>query len=278
VTDGGGGWSDLRRPPLRAAVARRVLAGSPLWRELTVVAETGSTNRDLAARTVTEDLAEGVVLTADYQSAGRGRLDRRWTAPPRSGLAVSVLLAPREVDPIRWSWLPLLTGLAMADVLQRVCGLEARLKWPNDVQVEQRKVCGVLAELVTAPGGASVVMGAGLNVTLSEAELPVPSATSLLLAGSATTDREVLLRAYLRALEHRYDRWRSANGDPRLSGVGAAYRETCSTIGRVVRVALPSGDTVEGEADGVDDSGRLLVRDATGHEHALAAGDVVQVR
>jgi BirA family transcriptional regulator, biotin operon repressor / biotin---[acetyl-CoA-carboxylase] ligase len=106
----------------------------------------------------------------------------------------------------------------------------------------------------------------------------VPGATSLLLAGSATTDREVLLRAYLRALEHRYDRWRKANGDPRLSGVGAAYRETCSTIGRTVQVALPSGEAVDGEAEGVDDSGRLLVRDAAGHEHALAAGDVVRVR
>ena len=271
-------WSDLSRPPLRPSVTSRVLAGSGLWRELTVVAETGSTNEDLAARAVAEDLAEGVVLSADHQSAGRGRLDRQWTAPPRSGLAVSVLLTPRTVDTARWSWLTLLTGLAMVDVLHQVAGLPARLKWPNDVLVDGRKVCGVLAELVTTPSGPAVVVGAGLNVSLAEDELPVPTATSLLLAESATTDREVLLRAYLRALEHRYDRWRTALGDPRASGIGPAYREACATLGQGVRVALPSGQVVSGAAEGVDDQGRLLVRTAAGPVEALAAGDVHHVR
>jgi BirA family transcriptional regulator, biotin operon repressor / biotin---[acetyl-CoA-carboxylase] ligase len=271
-------WSDLSRPPLRLRTARQVLEGSQLWRELDVVAVTGSTNADLSRRAVAEDLAEGVVLTADHQTSGRGRLDRQWTSPPRSGLAVSVLLAPREVDPSRWSWLTLLTGVAMTDVLTQVAGLPARLKWPNDVMVGDRKVCGVLAELVATPSGPVAVVGAGLNVSLAEEELPVPTATSLLLAGAASTDRQVLLRAYLRALEHRYGRWRTALGDPRASGIAAAYREVCSTIGRSVRVQLPSGVALDGAAEGVDDAGRLLVRDATGHDHQLAAGDVVQVR
>ena len=121
-------------------------------------------------------------------------------------------------------------------------------------------------------------MGMGLNVSLTVAELPVPTATSLALEGSASTDREVLLRAYLRALEHRYDRWRSAGGDPRASDIAAAYRESCSTIGQDVRVSVPSGEIVVGQADGVDDSGRLLVHDAKGVTHALAAGDVTHVR
>ncbi len=251
--------------------------------------ETGSTNRDLAARAVAEDLAEGVVLATDHQSAGRGRLDRRWSAPPRSSLAVSVLLAPREVDSSRWSWLPLLTGVAVVEMLQRVCGLEARLKWPNDVLVPLQpstgpgdvglgKVSGILAEVVVTGSGSAVVVGTGLNVSLSEAELPVPTATSLLLAGSAVTDREVLLRAYLRALEQRYAAWRAALGDPRRSGAGAAYREACWTIGQRVRVALPTGESLTGVAEGVDDAGRLLVRDPAGREHALAAGDVVTLR
>ncbi len=279
-------WSDLERPPLRAEVSRQVLADSRLWRELTVVAETGSTNADLAARAVGEDLAEGVVLTADHQAAGRGRLGRTWSAPPRSGLAVSVLLTPREVAAARWSWLPLLTGLAVVDVLQRVCGLPATLKWPNDVlvgegvgeAVGERKVSGILAERVEAPSGPAVVVGTGLNVSLTAEELPVPTATSLALEGSATTDREVLLRAYLRALEHRYGRWRSTGGDARASDIAAAYRESCSTIGRTVRVAVPSGETVEGTAEGVDDEGRLLVHDGAARTHALSAGDVTQVR
>ncbi len=271
-------WSDLERPPLRAEVSRQVLEDSRLWRELTVVAETGSTNADLAARAVAEDLAEGVVLTADHQDAGRGRVGRTWVAPARSGLAVSVLLTPREVAAGRWSWLPLLTGLAVVDVLQRVCGLPATLKWPNDVLVGTAKVSGILVERIEPPSGPAVVVGTGLNVSLTPDELPVPTATSLALEGSATTDREVLLRAYLRALEHRYGRWRSTGGDARASDIAAAYRETCSTIGRSVRVAVPSGETVEGTADGIDDEGRLLVYDAAGRTHALSAGDVTQVR
>jgi BirA family biotin operon repressor/biotin-[acetyl-CoA-carboxylase] ligase len=271
-------WSDLSRPPLRPSAGARVLAGSGLWRDLATVDDTGSTNRDLADRARSEDLAEGVVLSADHQSAGRGRLDRTWSAPARSGLAVSVLLAPREVDAGRWSWLPLLTGLAVVDLLHQVAGLPARLKWPNDVLVEGRKLCGILAELVTTPSGPAVVVGMGLNVSLSADELPVPTATSLLLEGGATTDREILLRAYLRALEHRYGRWRAALGDPRASGTGAAYREACVTIGLDVRVELPSGEVVSGGAEGVDDEGRLVLADESGTTRALAAGDVVHLR
>jgi BirA family transcriptional regulator, biotin operon repressor / biotin---[acetyl-CoA-carboxylase] ligase len=309
-------WSDLARPPLTPAAVRAVLEGSDLWRRVDVVATTGSTNADLAARAVAglpdtgsgaEAEAEGIVLVADHQSAGRGRLDRQWTAPPRSSLAVSVLLAPRGVDPARWSWLPLLGGLAMAEMLQRVAGLEVRLKWPNDVLVVARpgahetverhppeqnrpeqnrpeqnrpeqKVCGLLTELVATPDGPSAVLGAGLNVSQDADELPVPSATSLRLAGAATLDRGVLLRAYLRALEVRYLRWCTAGGDPRASGVAAAYREACATIGRRVRVQLPAGQACAGTAEGVDDDGHLLVREDSGRTRALAAGDVVHVR
>jgi BirA family biotin operon repressor/biotin-[acetyl-CoA-carboxylase] ligase len=274
----GSEWTDLDRPPLAARAADRLTEGSRLWREVMIVGETGSTNADLARRAVAEDVDEGVVLTAEHQTSGRGRLGRTWTAPPRSGLAVSVLLAPRAVDGARWSWLPLLTGLAVRDVLQTQAGLPARLKWPNDVLVEEGKVAGILAELVTQPSGPAVVIGLGLNVTLAPDELPVPTATSLRLSGAATTDRQLLLHAYLRALEHRYERWRASGGDARRSGTGAAYREACTTLGRAVVVHLPSGADVSGEAEGIDDEGRLLVRDGRGRTQALAAGDVQHVR
>lgn len=274
-------WSELRRPPLRAEAIEAVIAPGGLWQDIRVVPETGSTNADLAALVRSGGAREGTVVATDHQVTGRGRLDRSWTAPPRSSLAVSALLTPRDVPQSRWSWLPLLTGVAMVDVLTRVAGLPARLKWPNDVLVEDRKVCGILVELVAGPGGAYAVVGCGLNVSQDEEELPVPSATSLLLAGAATTDRTVLLRAYLRALELRYGRWRAAGGDPRTSDIGAAYREACSTIGRGVRVHRPDGTTLAGLADGVDDEGRLLVLPEArpaGPVLALAAGDVVHVR
>ena len=292
-------WSDLGRPPLHAASLRRALTDGPsaVWREVEVLPRTASTNADALARAAA-GAAEGLVVVTDHQTAGRGRLDRSWQTPPRAALAVSVLLRPgtpatapdgTALDPVdapHWSWLPLLAGVAVVDALTRTCGLPARLKWPNDVLVprtglpgdEPAKVCGILAELATGPDGAAVVVGAGLNVTQTAAELPVPTATSLVMAGAAATDRETVLRAYLRALAVRYLAWRRAGGDPRGSGLGAAYREACATIGLDVTVTLPSG-AVRGTAQGVDDGGRLVVADAaTGEQVTLAAGDVVHVR
>ncbi len=272
-------WADLSRPPLRAEPLRRALVGGGgPWTSLDVVAATGSTNADLAARARAGTAAAGAVLTTDDQRAGRGRRDRSWTAPPRSAVAVSVLVQPDAVPRAAWSWLPLVVGVGVVDALVRVAGLDARLKWPNDVLVGDLKVCGVLAEVVELDQGAAVVVGVGINVSQSAEELPVPTATSLALAGAATTDRDTVLRAVLRSVGVRYLAWVEAAGDPRRSGVGAAYRERCSTIGRRVRVDLPGEGALEGEAEGVDDDGRLLVNAAGAGVRALAAGDVVHVR
>ncbi len=285
-------WSDLARPPLRQPALARALTLGPDadWRAVEVVAATGSTNADVAAR-ARDGEPEGLVLVADHQDAGRGRLGRSWQAPPRAALAVSVLLRP-AVDPARWSWLPLLVGLGVAEALTRTCGLPAGLKWPNDVLVpepvrgeapeqgERRKVCGVLAEAVAGPDGVPVaaVLGFGLNVDQARDELPVPAATSLRLAGAATLDRDTVLRACLRAVAVRYRSWVEAGGDPRASGLGAAYREACLTLGLEVEVSLPGdAEPVRGVAEEVDDEGRLVVRTPSG-PRALAAGDVVHVR
>jgi BirA family transcriptional regulator, biotin operon repressor / biotin---[acetyl-CoA-carboxylase] ligase len=291
-SNGANPWTNLDRPPLRQAALARALAQreDAAWRAVEVVASTGSTNADVAARARAGE-PEGLVVVADHQAAGRGRLGRSWEAPPRAALAVSLLLRP-PVDPARWSWLPLLAGLGVVDALRRTCGVPAGLKWPNDVLVpepvrgqppefgEQRKVCGVLAEAVTGPDGAPVaaVVGFGLNVDQHREELPVPTATSLRLAGSATLDRDTVLRACLRALAVRYRAWVDAAGDPRSSGIGAAYREACLTLGEEVEVRLPGGgEVVRGVADEVDDDGRLVVATAGGLR-ALAAGDVGHVR
>ncbi|HET8614122.1 MAG TPA: biotin--[acetyl-CoA-carboxylase] ligase [Actinomycetales bacterium] len=290
-------WSDLDRPPLRVAALRRALVHPP-WTAVEVVASTGSTNADLAEAARAGAAAPGAVLVADHQQQGRGRRERTWTAPPRSSLAVSVLLAPGEganpVPPTRWSWLPLLTGLAVVDALVRTCGLDAQLKWPNDVLVEAaagapasrgwHKVCGVLAEVVSTPSGQAVVVGIGLNVSQREDELPDGgpggvAGGSLATLGSATTDRDTVLRSVLRSLGARYEAWVGAGGDPRASEVGAAYREASATIGESVAVHLPGDQTLTGVAEGVDDAGCLLLRPHDGTAvRALAAGDVVHVR
>jgi BirA family biotin operon repressor/biotin-[acetyl-CoA-carboxylase] ligase len=132
--------------------------------------------------------------------------------------------------------------------------------------------------VVAGPGGPMVVLGTGVNVSQSRAELPVPQATSLKLAGAATVDRDTVLRAYLRELADCFQTWQGAGGDPRRSGLGAAYREACTTIGRRVQLQLPGRDPLLGRCDGVDDDGRLLLSDGSGAERAYAAGDVVHVR
>ncbi|SDQ11237.1 biotin--[acetyl-CoA-carboxylase] ligase [Quadrisphaera sp. DSM 44207] len=289
----GSPWSDLARPPLRAGALRRALLApaGPLAR-LEVLPEVGSTNAELARRAGADPAAwpHLSALTTDSQTQGRGRLGRTWVAPPRSGVAVSVLLRPAELDPPvppeRWSWLPVLAGLAVVGVVRDVAGLPAVLKWPNDVLVEERKLCGVLAEVVPAAGGRpqAVLVGCGLNASTARAELPVPTATSLALEGAATTDRDTVLRALLRALAGEVARWAAAGGDAAASGLAARAREACATLGRPVRVDLPDGSHLAGVAEGLDDEGRLLVRTPDGGDGGdggvvpVAAGDVVHVR
>ncbi|MFF4846778.1 biotin--[acetyl-CoA-carboxylase] ligase [Streptomyces sp. NPDC001194] len=273
-----GRWSSLERPPLSAAALERALvADGGLWSSVEVVAATGSTNTDLAARA--GRLPEGAVLVAEEQTAGRGRLDRSWVAPSRSGLFFSVLLKPGESVPQeRWGWLTLLAGVATASGLSRAAGVDTALKWPNDLLVtvngEERKTGGILAERV----GDGVVIGIGLNVTLTEDELPVPEAGSLILAKAAVTDREPLLKAVLRALEQWYGDWRAAGGDPAASGLQEAYAADCVTLGRHVRADLPGGRTLTGTAEAVDADGRLVIRDAEDRHEAVGAGDVVHLR
>ena len=259
-----------------------------------MVAATGSTNDDLAARARSGAAADGAVLATDDQTHGRGRRDRSWTAPPRSAIAVSVLVVPVEVPQSRWSWLPLLAGLAVAQALTDTAGLTAALKWPNDVQLrvdggvgdaagaaagDWRKVCGVLAQVVATPAGSGVVVGFGINVLQRVDELAVPTAASLATAAATTTDRDVVLRAVLRRTGELLQRWRASGGDPQASGVGPTYRTACRTLGREVRVHLPGGSVLAGVAGSVDDDGRLVVRPGDGSPAvALAAGDVVHVR
>lgn len=278
-------WTDLDRPPLNQTTLRRaLLTPDAVWTALDVVATTGSTNTDLAER-ARRGAAEGSVLIAEEQAAGRGRLDRRWSAPARSGLFFSVLLRPGAAaggeDPVpadRWGWLPLLAGVATAAAVSRTAGVDTALKWPNDLLVtvggEQRKAAGILAERVDDTG---IVLGIGLNVTLRDDELPVPAAASLVLAGAVSTDRDPLLRAVLRSLAEWYAAWRAAGGDPHLCRLQETYAAGCATLGLTVRAELPGGRELVGEAVAIDSDGRLVISTG-GRRETVGAGDVVHVR
>jgi BirA family biotin operon repressor/biotin-[acetyl-CoA-carboxylase] ligase len=264
---------------------------------LSVLATIGSTNDELVRRAAAGELPEfSVVLTTD-QTAGRGRLGRVWVAPAGKTIAVSVLLRPRLAGPSdgsagaalgleHFGWLPLLAGIAMTrSVVERVPEHRVTLKWPNDVQIDGAKVAGILAELL--PGGDAVVIGVGVNLTIEREELPTETSTSLLLNGSDLTGddsagdklADAVLSAFLRELKSDYRRFLEHGADPEASGVRAALLALCSTIGQRVKVQLPGGTTLVGEAIDVDRSGRLMVRDVSnGVVQAVAAGDVTHLR
>ena len=278
-----------RRALDQAALRRAVIRPGSLWRDLEVVGVTGSTNADLVARAA-GGAPEGIVLAAEEQSAGRGRMGRAWVSPPRAALTFSVLLRPATVPLARRGWIPLFAGVAVATAVREVTSVQARLKWPNDVLAGDAKLAGILAEAA----GDAVVVGIGLNVSTELGELPPPdpkpagpsgaagpagllAATSLRAEGATSMDRDVLLIAILGELEHWYRAWRRAGGEPERSGLAEEYTRLCMTIGRQVRVELPGGQLIQGLADGIDPAGRLLIRVPDG-ELPVAAGDVVHLR
>lgn len=258
------------RTPLAAVRLRRELPG-----EVRLFGELGSTNAE-ATQLALQGADEGLVVVAEHQSAGRGRLDRRWEAPAHSSLTFSVVLRP-QVSIEHWPWLPLLTGYVVRTALAEH-GIEATLKWPNDVLLGDRKVAGILVERVGTDRGPAAIVGIGLNVSLTEHELPVPTATSLLIATGAAPDRTDLLLTLVRQLTTTYVEWSPDPTRPPTSGaLRSAYASVCSTLGRVVRAELPNGQSVVGEAIAIDRTGRLVLKTAVG-EHAIGAGDVVHIR
>jgi BirA family transcriptional regulator, biotin operon repressor / biotin---[acetyl-CoA-carboxylase] ligase len=246
-----------------------------------VVTETGSSNADLLA-VAREGAREGVVLVAEAQTAGRGRMGRRWVSPPGAGLTFSMLLRPYGVPAALLGWLPLLTGAAVAAALPAVVPVAPRLKWPNDVLVGSAKLGGVLAER----SGSAVVVGIGINVTQHKAELPEGATSLRLEAGAAgpgegtlTGLRARVLVAVLAAMSDRYLAWRDqfSPGDAEASGLRREYLGRCATLGREVTVTLPGGKSIAGTAAGVDWAGRLEVSTAHGVV-PVSAGDVVHLR
>ena len=264
--------------PLDAArLSAAVIRPGGLWRSVEVVPVTGSTNADLLARAAAGE-PEGAVLAAEQQSAGRGRLGRAWVSPPRAALTFSVLLRP-AVPRAVLGWLPLLAGVAVAAAVRAVAGVDAEVKWPNDVLAGPAKLAGILAEAA----GDAVVVGIGVNVSTGPADLPPPGpgalpATSLRLSGSADLDRERLLAEILAGLERRYRAWSRVLGDAERSGLRAEYTGWCATLGRRVRVELPGGRLLNGLAAGVDPAGLLLVSVPPGPDLPVAAGDIVHLR
>jgi BirA family transcriptional regulator, biotin operon repressor / biotin---[acetyl-CoA-carboxylase] ligase len=233
-----------------------------------VVEEADSTN-SLVTKRAREGAAHGLVVVAEHQTSGRGRLDRSWEVPPRAALTFSMLVRP-DLPAESWPWLPLLTGYAVhAALVDRVP--ELGLKWPNDVLVDDKKLAGILVERVDTPTGPAAVLGIGINVLQEQSDLPIPEATSLLLQVEGRPDRTEVLDAVLGSLKGLL---------PLLEDTEAlrrAYAGECVTLGRTVRVDVPAGEPISGRAVDIDPGGRLVVATESG-EVAVGAGDVIHVR
>jgi BirA family biotin operon repressor/biotin-[acetyl-CoA-carboxylase] ligase len=286
VTEGESGAltpaSGNSRAPLDVAGIRHDLVGpGRALRGLDVVESTGSTNADLLDRHCAGQDVAGTVLVAEYQSAGRGRHGRSWSAPARSQVAFSLGVSASELPSAGWGWLPLLTGVATVDAVRATTGIDAGLKWPNDIVVGDGKLGGILAEVAPgpsrrgAPASPVIVVGLGLNVTLTAEERPDPRATSLLMLGSTMTDRSALLGSILAELTARIDRWRISGGPD--DGLIADYRRHSLTLGGRVRAVLPGDREIVGVATDIDGTGQLLI-DTGASTVAVSAGDITHLR
>jgi BirA family biotin operon repressor/biotin-[acetyl-CoA-carboxylase] ligase len=248
---------------------------------LVVVERTGSTNRDLIeqAAAAPAEWPHLSVLLTDEQTAGRGRLERQWSAPAGTSLAVSVLLRPDELPgslPVgAFGWLPLIAGVAMKRAVAAAGAHTAEVKWPNDVLIGGKKVCGILTELLR--DASALVVGAGLNLTIAADQLPVETATSLRLEGVAEPDTDAILAAYLDELRVLTYELANAGGDAGAAGIRSLIVHECATVGRDVRVELPDGTVLTARATGLDADGRLMVITDAG-PRAVAAGDVTHLR
>jgi BirA family biotin operon repressor/biotin-[acetyl-CoA-carboxylase] ligase len=239
--------------------------------DLRIVASSPSTNSELLALAADPAVPSFTTLLTLDQTAGRGRLDRSWVAPGGTALALSVLVRDALTSPLA-AWLPLLAGLTLAEALDEHTGGRVAVKWPNDLLLDGRKVCGILVEV--APGGRDAVVGSGLNLAQTAEQLPVDTATSLALAGAPISIEELdaVVARYLGRLRNELE----------TPGPVSRLRERvvarCATVGSAVRVTLADGSVLLGTATAIDATGRLEVTTDGGDAVVVAVGDVTHVR
>jgi BirA family biotin operon repressor/biotin-[acetyl-CoA-carboxylase] ligase len=229
-----------------------------------VVEVTGSTQDDIAQLVNDKKAQSGDVIATEYQSAGRGRLDRKFDAPKSSALTFSFYIEPTR-EKTDWSFLTLLTGLSAVFTLTALDPESSpTLKWPNDILIKDGKVGGIIAQAT----GNGVIIGLGLNVGMTQDELPVAHATSLALNDFSILDRNLILASFLNIFEELLERWQ--DGEDLLH----LYNERSSTIGREVRIEHPDGSYKNGKAVGVTPTGELILEDGS----RVTVGDIVHLR
>ena len=252
---------DTPRPPLdTAAISQKI---SQYWR-VSVVEVTGSTQDDLAALVARNEAKNGEVLVTEFQSAGRGRLDRTFEAPQSSALLFSLYLEPKR-EKSEWSFLPLLAGLVSTLAISELDPrFTVELKWPNDLQISGKKLGGIIVQATNS----GVILGIGINVGMNRSELPVEHATSLMIEEFAVLDRNLLLASILNTCEELLKRWEDGEDLRHL------YRERSATLGQKIQVELPGGEQKSGFAEDISPDGELILEGG----QRITVGDIVHLR
>jgi BirA family biotin operon repressor/biotin-[acetyl-CoA-carboxylase] ligase len=253
--------TDAPRAPLdRKRISDEI---SQYWR-VSVVDITGSTQDDLMQLVSSNQAIAKSVIASEYQSAGRGRLDRSFDAASMSALTFSMYIEPK-VDKAEWSFLTLLAALSVREALASLDdSSHVAVKWPNDLMIGEKKCAGIIAQATTK----GVIIGIGINVGMNESELPVPTATSLAIANFQVLDRNIILGAILNHFEVNLQIWELGKS------FVAEYKEASSTIGADVEVLLPSGVSIKSKAIGVSDAGELILESG----EVVTVGDVIHLR
>lgn len=232
--------------------------------------ETTTSTMDDAARLAADGAPEGLVVVADEQTAGRGRAGRSWIAPAGTSLLLSILVRPL-LPADRLVTLPLMTGVAVAEAIERTANVQCQLKWPNDVLLNGQKLAGILTSTqASVTGGAAVIIGIGINVTTPAEALP-PGAISLLTATGTGVDRHQLLHELLARFAARYQEFLDSEGRPDLG----AWMDRAAYLGSTVEVHDGS-QRLAGRFRGIDSAGALLLELADGSVRRIVAGDLVR--
>lgn len=213
---------------------------------------------------------EGTLIIADRQSGGKGRLGKSWDSPGKSGIWMSLILRPR-ITPDKASQLTLLAGLNMCEAIQRVTGLESKIKWPNDMVVGGKKVCGILTEMTTEMEGVNyIVLGIGVNVNTKSFPAELEHATSLSLEGNKNYTRRYIIKEFLELFERDYLRYKEEKS---LVSFLERYKKNCITLHHEIKVINPEKE-YRAFAKDINEDGSLMVEDEEGKEKIVFCGEV----
>ena len=246
-----------------------MLCGYTLGQVIKYYEVVDSTN-EKAKALAREGASEGTLVIADQQSAGKGRLGRNWSSPAGTGIWMSLILKP-EILPQYASQLTLVAGLCMCEAIREVTGLDATIKWPNDIVVNGKKVCGILTEMSAEMERINyIVLGIGVNVNHKAFPEELPFATSLALEGKQDYERASLIKAFLERFEKDYKHYKV---DPHLTAILSRYEAHCITLGKTVKI-ISGNESFTAEAKEITIDGNLIVKTETGEEKLIHSGEV----